>query len=97
MFFTGKPLSAPDAHRLGIINRLVAADRLEAEVREFAAHLVSQPRQALAGGKRPVNHALESSFEEALEFESYLPEAQAATPRFPARLAAFLTRPSKKS
>src|SRR5713226_7694323 len=43
MFFTGKPLSATDAHRLGIINRLVPADRLEAEVRELAAQLVSQP------------------------------------------------------
>src|SRR6202158_2676539 len=36
MFFTGNPLSATDAHRLGLINRLVPADRLEAEVREFA-------------------------------------------------------------
>src|SRR5262252_9227705 len=33
MFFTGKPLSAEDAHRLGIINRLVPSDRLEQEVR----------------------------------------------------------------
>ena len=44
MFFTGKPLSAADAHRLGIINRLVPAESLEAEVRELANHLVTQPR-----------------------------------------------------
>src|SRR6195256_3278134 len=81
MFFTGKPLSATDAHRLGLINRLVPADRLEAEVRELAAHLVSQPPQAMAGAKRAVVHALQSSFEEALEFESYLQEAQAASPQ----------------
>jgi 2-(1,2-epoxy-1,2-dihydrophenyl)acetyl-CoA isomerase len=96
MFFTGKPLSATDAHRLGIINRLVPAERLEAEVREFAAHLVSQPRQALAGAKRAVNHALDSSFEEALEFESYLQEAQAASPEFAEGVAAFLARRAKK-
>jgi 2-(1,2-epoxy-1,2-dihydrophenyl)acetyl-CoA isomerase len=89
-------LSATDAHRLGIINRLVPADRLEAEVREFAAHLVSQPRQALAGAKRAVNHALESTFEEALEFESYLQEAQTATPEFAEGVAAFLARRAKK-
>src|SRR6267154_4387410 len=82
MFFTGKALSAEDAHRVGVINRIVPADRLEAEVRELAAHLVSQPRQALAAAKRAVNHALESSFEEALEFESFLQEAQAASPEF---------------
>jgi len=96
MFFTGKPLSAVDAHRLGIINRLVPADRLEAEVRELAAQLVSQPRQAMAAAKRAVNHALESSYEEALEFESYLQEAQAASPEFAEGVQAFLARRAKK-
>ena len=96
MFFTGKPLLAVDAHRLGIINRLVPADRLEAEVRELAAQLVAQPRQAMAAAKRAVNHALESGYEEALEFESYLQEAQAASPEFAEGVAAFLARRSKK-
>ncbi len=96
MFFTGKPLSAVDAHRLGIINRLVPADRLEAEVRELAAQLVAQPRQAMAAAKRAVNHALEASYEEALEFESYLQEAQAASPEFAEGVAGFLARRSKK-
>jgi 2-(1,2-epoxy-1,2-dihydrophenyl)acetyl-CoA isomerase len=96
MFFTGKPLSATDAYRLGIINRLVPADRLEAEVRELASQLVSQPRQAMAAAKRAVNHALESSYEEALEFESYLQEAQAASPEFAEGVQAFLAKRSKK-
>src|SRR5438477_9867170 len=96
MFFTGKPLQAADAHRLGVINRLVPAERLEEEVRELAGHLASQPRQALAGAKRAVVHALESSFEEALEFESYLQEAQAASPEFAEGVQAFLARRASK-
>ena len=96
MFFTGKPLSAMDAHRLGIINRIVPADRLEAEVRELASQLVAQPRQAMAAAKRAVNHALESSYEEALEFESYLQEAQAASTEFAEGVQAFLARRAKK-
>jgi 2-(1,2-epoxy-1,2-dihydrophenyl)acetyl-CoA isomerase len=96
MFFTGKPLQAVDAHRLGIINRLVAADRLEAEVRELAGQLVSQPRQAMAAAKRAVNHALESSYEEALEFESYLQEAQASSSEFAEGVQAFLAKRGKK-
>jgi 2-(1,2-epoxy-1,2-dihydrophenyl)acetyl-CoA isomerase len=96
MFFTGKPLSAVDAHRLGIVNRLVPADRLEAEVRELANHLVTQPRQAMAAAKRAVNHALESSFEEALEFESYLQESQAWSPEFAEGVQTFLARRTKK-
>src|SRR4030088_2830182 len=52
MFFTGKPLPAADAHRLGIINRLVPAERLEAEVGELASKLVSQPPSAMAAAER---------------------------------------------
>jgi 2-(1,2-epoxy-1,2-dihydrophenyl)acetyl-CoA isomerase len=96
MFFTGKPLQASDAYRLGVINRLVPADRLEAEVRELAAQLVAQPRGAMAGAKRAVTHALESSYEEALEFESYLQEAQAASPEFAEGIQAFLAKRAKK-
>ena len=96
MFFTGKPLQAVDAHRLGVINRLVPAEKLEAEVRELAGHLASQPKNALAAAKRAVNHALESSYEEALEFESYLQEAQAASPEFAEGVQAFLAKRSKK-
>src|SRR3979490_599586 len=36
MFFTGKPLQAADAHRLGVINRIVPAEELEAEGRGLA-------------------------------------------------------------
>lgn len=96
MFFTGKPLAAADAHRLGIINRVVPPERLEAEVRELANHLVSQPRQAMAAAKRAVNHALESSYEEALEFESYLQEAQAVSQEFVDGVQAFLARRAQK-
>ena len=96
MFFTGKALSAEDAHRLGVINRIVAADRFEGEVREFAEQLAKQPRGAMAGAKRAVIHALESTYEEALEFESYLQEAQAASAEFADGVQAFLARRAKK-
>ena len=81
---------------IGLINRLVPADRFEEEVRDFAGQLAKQPRQALAAAKRAVNHALESSYEEALEFESYLQEAQAATPEFAEMVQAFLARRAAK-
>jgi 2-(1,2-epoxy-1,2-dihydrophenyl)acetyl-CoA isomerase len=96
MFFSGKPLSAADAHRLGVINRIVPADRLEEEVRDLANHLASQPRQAMAGAKRALNHALTSTFEEAMEFESYLQEAQAASAEFAEGVQNFLARRNKR-
>jgi len=96
MFFTGKPLAAADAHRLGVINRIVPADRLEEEVRDLANQLAAQPRQAMAGAKRAVNHAFSSTFEEAMEFESYLQEAQAASPEFAEGVQNFLARRASK-
>src|SRR6267143_3301914 len=96
MFFTGKPLQAVDAHRLGVVNRLVPAEKLEDEVRELAGQLALQPKGALAAAKRAVNHALESTYEEALEFESYLQEAQAASPEFAEGVQAFVAKRPKK-
>jgi len=96
MFFTGKPLSAADAHRLGVINRVVPAERLEEEVRDLANLLASQPRQALAGVKRAINRAFESTYEEAVEFESYLQEAQVANGEFPAGVQKFIASRAKK-
>src|SRR5437016_1813354 len=96
MFFTGKPLQAADAHRLGVFNRLVPAERLEEEVRDLANHLASQPPQAMAGAKRAVNHAITSSYEDAMEFESYLQEAQAASPEFAEGVQNFLARRATK-
>jgi len=96
MFFSGRPLSAADAHRLGVINRLVPADRLEEEVRDLANQLAAQPRQAIAGAKRAVNHALTSTYEEAMEFESYLQEAQAGSSEFAEGVQKFLESRRKK-
>src|SRR2546427_5738574 len=94
MFFTGKPLSAADAHRLGVINRIVPAERLEEGGRALAHYVASQPRQAVAGAKRAVLHALVSSYEDAMEFESYLQEAQAASSEFAEGVQRFLARRS---
>ncbi len=96
MFFTGKALPAADALRLGVVNRVVPPERLEEEVRELAGHLATQPRQAMANAKRAVNHALESSYEDALEFESYLQEAQAGSHEFIEGVQAFLARRAQK-
>src|SRR5713226_1886641 len=96
MFYSGKPLAAADAERLGVINHVVPQERLEEEVRKLAGHLAAQPRQAMAGAKRAVNHALESTYDDALEFESYLQEAQVASPEFVEGVQAFLARRAQK-
>lgn len=96
MFFTGKPLGAGRAEQLGVVNHVVPAEKFEDEVRAFASELAAQPRSALAAAKRAVNFALESSYEEALEFESYLQEAQAGSDEFREGVMNFLARRANK-
>jgi 2-(1,2-epoxy-1,2-dihydrophenyl)acetyl-CoA isomerase len=89
MFYTADRLSAADAERFGLVNRVVPKDRVEAECRQLAERLAAASTGAMAAAKRAVNFAEGSTFEEAVEFESYLQETRAASPDFAEGVAAF--------
>jgi 2-(1,2-epoxy-1,2-dihydrophenyl)acetyl-CoA isomerase len=72
MAFTAEPVDAASAERIGLVNRVVPADQLMAEVNALAARLAAAAPLALALAKRSLNRALESSLEEALEYEAQL-------------------------
>ena len=57
---TGKPLSGREAADVGLINKAVPFDRLEAEVRRTAEQLASIPASQLAAMKLIVNQAYEN-------------------------------------
>ncbi|MCO5129522.1 MAG: crotonase/enoyl-CoA hydratase family protein [Xanthobacteraceae bacterium] len=57
---TGKPLSGRRAAEIGLINRSVPFDRLEATVRQTAEQLASIPSSQLAAMKLIVNQAYEN-------------------------------------
>lgn len=48
LLMTGRKYTADEAERLGLINRVVPADRLDDEVAALAAAICSQPRDGLA-------------------------------------------------
>jgi enoyl-CoA hydratase/carnithine racemase len=74
LLFNGDFMSAADAERIGLYNRVVAADALEAETLAWAEKLAAGPGFALAMTKAALNRELHLSLEAALEAES---EAQA--------------------
>jgi 2-(1,2-epoxy-1,2-dihydrophenyl)acetyl-CoA isomerase len=92
MFYTGDPLSAADAERLGLVNRIVEPDQLEPAVRGLAERLARGPAQALAAIKRSVNHAANSSFEDAVDFEFLLQGVQMEGDDFREGTSAFLEK-----
>lgn len=51
MFFTGEPLSAQDAFRLGLLNRLVEPEQLEKATMDLAATIASRAPLAIAAAK----------------------------------------------
>jgi 2-(1,2-epoxy-1,2-dihydrophenyl)acetyl-CoA isomerase len=72
---TGDVLTADDAWRWGLVNKVVPDDEFESEWRAFAKELGSGPTRAFALTKSLVNNALERSLLEQLEAEV---QAQAA-------------------
>jgi 2-(1,2-epoxy-1,2-dihydrophenyl)acetyl-CoA isomerase len=63
-------IPADEALRLGIVNRVVPVDELDAFVDDWAARLAEGPPIALAMTKRMLNRSFEQSFEQALDDEA---------------------------
>jgi enoyl-CoA hydratase len=53
--FLGERMSAERAHQMGMVNRVVPRDRLEAETYAIAARIAQQPRMGLALTKQVLN------------------------------------------
>ncbi|MEV7886685.1 enoyl-CoA hydratase [Streptomyces sp. NPDC002817] len=59
ILFTGRPLTAEEAERVGMVNRVVPRDQLDAETRELAEQIAKMPAFGLRQAKRAVNQTLD--------------------------------------
>lgn len=66
LLFTGRWMEAEEAHRWGLINRIVPARDLMAEARAMAASLASGPPLVFAAIKEIVREAEDMKFQDAL-------------------------------
>lgn len=68
LLFTGDLIDGVEAHRIGLVNRVVSADRLVAEVDALADRLARVPPDVMAPTKLMLNRAMEvAGFMEAVE------------------------------
>jgi enoyl-CoA hydratase/carnithine racemase len=67
--FTGKWMSAQEAKRLGLVNQVVSADKLEETADEMAANLACKSPQTMKILKRLVNLGVETNLGAGLEME----------------------------
>jgi enoyl-CoA hydratase/carnithine racemase len=70
LLYTGEFISASEAERVGLYNRVVPIDQLASTTREFAELLAAGPAFALAKTKEMLNRELFSSLDTALEAEA---------------------------
>ncbi len=90
MLLTGDFIDAAEAHRLGLVNRVVPAAELDAAVDALADRLLDKPREVLALGKRAFYAQLEQSLEEAYATGTRAIVANALGADFAAGLDAFV-------
>jgi 2-(1,2-epoxy-1,2-dihydrophenyl)acetyl-CoA isomerase len=68
--FLAEVISAADAERIGIVNRVVAADELDATVDELVARLLKMAPVALSQTKHLLDQAFSVTFADAVEAEA---------------------------
>jgi enoyl-CoA hydratase/carnithine racemase len=80
LLYTGDFVTAEEAERIGLYNRVVSAEELEAETRKLAVRLARGPAFALAMTKEMLNRELDVDLQTALEWEA---QAQAVCMQHP--------------
>jgi enoyl-CoA hydratase/carnithine racemase len=61
LLMTGDLIDGTEAHRIGLVNRVVAPERLEAEVDALADRLARVPPDVMAPTKLMLNRAMEAA------------------------------------
>jgi 2-(1,2-epoxy-1,2-dihydrophenyl)acetyl-CoA isomerase len=92
LVFFGDDLSATDAERIGIVNKVVPAADLEATTREWAARLASGPTKAIGWSKQLLNDALDVDRRTLLVTEAMLVEMNVQTLDSKEGVASFMER-----
>jgi len=72
IILTGDMISASDALKIGLVNRVVPPEKLESEVRSFALKLAEKPPLALATAKYAIQSGYETVINTGLHLESTL-------------------------
>ena len=70
LVFFGDDLTAEEAYRLGVVNRVVPADQLETVAREWAERLAQGPTYAIGMSKRLLNRGTECNLDTCFEDEA---------------------------
>jgi enoyl-CoA hydratase len=72
MILTGKSISAEEAHRIGLVNRVVPPESLMGEAKRVATEIASKPPISIRAAKEAILRAQDTTLEVGLELERKL-------------------------
>lgn len=97
MALLGQSIDAAEALALGIVNRVVSADRFEAELSGLTARIASASPVAVQMGKRAFQQSLDTEFHTATRFMGQVMALNSATDDARNGVTAFLERARAKA
>ena len=77
---------------MGLVDFVIAPERLREEVQAYAEDLARKPPEALAAIRRTMTEGMDLPFEEAMRLESDAAVELAGTPNFKEGVRAFLEK-----
>jgi enoyl-CoA hydratase/carnithine racemase len=90
LLYTGDRITPAEAERLGLINKVVPADKLEEATNELVQKLLAKSPMALKAVKKLVNRGMEASLDSGLELEMLAMTAHGTTEDFEEGVKSFL-------
>jgi enoyl-CoA hydratase/carnithine racemase len=96
MLFTGRPISAEEAERYGLVNRVVPAERLAEETLSLAKHIAQASPLILALGKQSFYRQIESEEHGAYDYAKEVMSLNALTEDAHEGISAFLQKRAPK-
>ncbi len=88
----GEKISAEEAHRLGLVNRVVEPDDLMSTAMDLARKYASGPTKAYGYIKKMLDRAEHTSLASNLEYEVYMQEAAGRTEDYREGVASFVEK-----
>lgn len=90
--FLGEKISAAEALRIGLVNRVFADDELMAETNTLAARLAHMPTRAIGLMKRAMRRGWNAGLADQLEYEAFLQQTAGSTADHKEGVLAFIEK-----
>jgi len=87
---TGRDISAEEAERVGLVNKVVPPDKLEEETMTLAKNFAKAPTKAIGLIKRTLNKSLASDLDMILEYEALMQQIASETQDHQEGVSAFI-------